>query len=392
VPGETPTPLAGAVVAFDPPGGGERVEKTSGPDGRVVFEADFSSGAATVTAFAADHALLTVVGVTPERVAKNKLKASFGHPDDLVLVMPPLGSWLEKRTVKLSGAITGKTSSRLNVGPIGLGTIFDATTSTYELRVPKGSPFVLLGSDYAFTKPDARSFEGTIAKFFTIDRPATSQDGTFDVDVAGASTVATVTNKIHLVIPGGDAGPLGGGSFGAVNVLDHYRMFFPGVIKRAAPSADKAGFDCEVTVAQIDPKPWTLVTAGSIRTPEGAVSIRGELGVLPDGSTMTDFLLPPKLSFDRAKRSAPIALGETPADVEAVSLTMLDGDRPAWTVVMPRAYGIPTSLTVPAPPTGASVASSLIGQVVYSRDALLLPDDILLEKTTASSASFPVEK
>jgi hypothetical protein len=392
VAGEAPKPLEGAVVAFDPPGGGERVEKTTGPDGHAVFEADVSLEGGAVTVFAADHPLLTLVALKPGNLAKVK-KPLLGHPaEDVVAVMPPSRAWRDKRTVKLTGSITNRTSARASLGVIGVGAPFDGTSSLYEARVPRSMPFTLLGADYAISKPDARSLDAPLAKLFTIDRPALDQDATFDIDVAAATAVSTVTNKLHLAIPGGDSGPLGGTSMGRANVLESNGLFFPGLLRSSKPSADNSGFDCEIVVAQIDPKPYGLITSGAVTLIDGAISIRSELGILPDGSTLSDFLLPPKVSFDKAKRSAPIAIPEAPADVELVQLSLLDGDDLAWVVSMAKATGIPASLSVPAPPTNAKVASSLVGQLSYLAGQVDISDTQGFSKKIASSAPFTVDK
>ena len=106
-PESTDTPLAGAQISFDPPGGGARMLATAAEDGHATFEADFSAGGGTVSVFDRAHVLVSVIDASPSSAAARP--NPLGKPaSDLVLIAPRLDDAIREGSVELSGALSAK--------------------------------------------------------------------------------------------------------------------------------------------------------------------------------------------------------------------------------------------------------------------------------------------
>lgn len=387
-----PAPLAGATVAVDPEGA-DRVEATSGPDGKAVVNADFSKGRATVTIAAPDHAPVTLFAVRPNTPSPLG-QTFFDKPaTDVVVNLFQTTAAVDARTVKLSGSIVNKLAAgdRVNLNPNRVGTLFDDTHGSYTLRAPKGKPFLLLGSEYTFTQT-SRSAQATIGKFFELQHDALAADTTLDIDIAAAPAVQTVTNKIHVALPGGASGPFGAQGFARVNVLDAFGVVFPGVLQKSALSPDGNGFDCEVTVAQVDVGA-PLVTNAVIQNPDGSATVHSELGVVADGSAIDGFLAPTASTIASAKASDTFDVSGAPSDGTVVEVVLRDvSGAPLWAGFVPIGNGAPTSVKMPALPTGATLGTPFDGVFVALGELTKLDDGGPYWKRASYSAPFTVTK
>jgi hypothetical protein len=132
------TPVSGAVVALDTPGGG-LVEEVSGLDGRARFaDVDFTLGTAAVTAHVAGRQLASVLGVAD-------------LSEEVVVLIPP--------SPIADSFVTGVTGEFLNVGgtagaySVRVGALgsagqeyghFAGTAPEYSLAVPANATFTLV--------------------------------------------------------------------------------------------------------------------------------------------------------------------------------------------------------------------------------------------------------
>lgn len=386
-------PLPDATVAFDPAGGGDRIEQQTDAEGRAVFEADVSTATATVTAYAKEHVIVTAYGVSEASVAKLP-RAIDKDAHDLALVLPLSPAGLQARTVRFSGAIANKANAtdRVNLGPVPYGVFFDDVIERFDLRAPKGASFELLGSEYVFDQIDARSASATIAKFFRFHEDARDVDATADLDIASAQEVSISKRNIHLDAPGGAAGPFGSTGAGRVNVGDPQLFVGPGVSTKMAPSPDDAGFDCEVTIAEIDLGATPLVTFGLLSASDRATSLRTEPGILADRSTMTGFLLPPVVTATRVTFAGEIPLASIPEEASVVEVDLASIKGVEWIGLVPHDAAMPDQVALPAMPTGATLPSSLTGTVSALADLTKVADGLLVAKKRSTSRPFAVGK
>ena len=181
------TPLAGAEVAFDPPGGGARVIATTAADGHVTFEGDFTRGGASVTVYEVEHVLVSALQASPES-ARARANTVGKPAADLVLFAPRLDDALRRSTVELRGALLSKrdAASAIDLATSGLPRLGIATVTptTYVLHAPMGRPFFLIGHETKSLVNTAGTVENDHVASFRVDVPASSVDTSLDVDIA----------------------------------------------------------------------------------------------------------------------------------------------------------------------------------------------------------------
>jgi hypothetical protein len=153
-------PAVGAVVSFDMPGG-ERVEQTTGSDGRVSFEnIDWSlEPAGAVTGYLEGHILASALGLTPETVL-SYIDQGGGEMLEL---------WLQEvapEQIDVSGTATNMNDQahRLLVSTTSSGTVHDAPGPDWSVQADPGQPFTVVGVEYAqdtsqVVSPRGRAFE-----------------------------------------------------------------------------------------------------------------------------------------------------------------------------------------------------------------------------------------
>lgn len=324
-------PIANARVAFDPPGGGERVTKTTGADGHVTFDGDFTRGGASVTVFSDDHVYVTMLEASPEtaRARPN----TIGKPAaDLVILPPRLDRVTAGRTVELRGTISGKsdvndvvslaTSSLPRLGA------YQALESTYVLRAPRDRPFFLLGHETkTFIDQDGFVVDSELVKSFRIELTPRADDQLLDLDLPKLASLPTKRIHVRLEPPPSDRSPFGSGTraFAAASSADSQLDL--GLFARAKPSADGHAFDVDVTLVDTDVSPERLVSEAVLTAPDGSQSVRSELGVMADGFVWRDFSLPPSIPDPDAPRSArdPIPLEGFPAGADLLARVYAGG-------------------------------------------------------------------
>lgn len=304
------TPLANVRVAFDPPGGGERVTRTTEADGHVTFEGDFAIGGASVTVLSPDHVYTTMLEASPDtaRARPNTL----GKPDaDLVVFPPRLDGVTERRTVELRGTIAGKRDPNHVVSLATsalprLGT-YQALESTFILRAPRDRPFFVLGHE-ARTLVDRHGVivENEILKAFRIDLPARSDDQLLDLDLPKLPALPTKVIHVRADVPSSFGS--GTQAFAAVQSLDSGLVVGP--FSRARATTDGRSFAIDVTVAETDIAPERLLSRAILTGPDGSQSVRAEQGAMPDGFVWSDFPVAPSVVEPDASRTVrdPIVL------------------------------------------------------------------------------------
>ncbi len=379
--GGVPTPLRDAVVAFDPPGG-PRQEVTTGPDGLASLTGEIPGGMITIAA--PGHATFTALDVSPEALSALPPN-DLGKPStDMVVALTYTGT---ERSVSLSGKLTGKQApdTSVTLATRGLQARAGAAGDTYSLRVPKGLPLFVVGVE---GKPSSSGREVTFAdaRFFKVDGPAPTADTTLDLDLSkGVLPSATSTFKVEL--PGGASGPLGGSSVAFCQTQSVDSGLLLGITAKSAPSADLASFTCELRAASPDIAPEALQTLVAVQTADGAVSVSGVLGVVPDGTVWKDLLPPPALTIATVKRTDPIPTEGLPKEATTCQLTLTYREQLVWAVVGPFGKPCPTAITLPEPPSGTTLPATLRASLLGLADPVVLPGrhgDLFFKRVSVS--------
>jgi hypothetical protein len=364
----TDTPLAGAEVAFDPPGGGPRVIATTAADGHVTFEGDFTRGGASVTVYEVEHVLVSALEASPDsaRARANTL----GKPgSDLVLFAPRLDDALRRGTVELRGALLSKrdAASAVDLATSGIPRLGIAavTPTGYVLRAPSGRPFFLIGHETKSLVNAAGTVENEHIASFRVDVPATSVDTSLDVDIARVTQLPTTTVHLRTELPLAPNSPFGPGSRSSATVVSADSALLVGPIRNVHATADGRAFDLEMTVAQTDIAPERTITRASLLAPDGSQSIRVEQGVVADLTTWKDFPLPPFVAEASRSLADPLPLDDVPAGADLL-VEIYAGDQLAWIISGPpgglreKVVTLPPPLEIRLP---ALVAASLIAQM-----------------------------
>lgn len=348
-------PLAGADIAFDPPGGGARLTLTVAADGHATFEGDFTRGEASVTVFDRQHVLVSAIEVSPDAVRAHP--NTIGKPPgDLVMFAPTLDDVIRASTVELRGALVGKRDATTSIdlsasGVSRLGSL-ETTEAAYSLRVPRGRPFFLLGHETKNLESAPTKLENELVGSFRIDVPALDADTTRDIDVAAAAKLDVRTVHLRADLPLGATSPFGTGTRCSGTVLSADSRLLVAPIASALASADGHAFDLGMFVAATDIAPERPLTRVSLVAADGSRSVRVEPGIVADATTMRDFLLPPLVVAGPAPAglNEPITFDDFPAGAE-LAVEIYAGPQLAWVITGPardasRARG---PLTLPHP-------------------------------------------
>jgi hypothetical protein len=373
-------PLPGVTVALDAPAGGAaaaRVVKTTEADGHVTFDADLSHGGLHVSAFSADHTLVTMLDASPDtaRARPN----TFGKPaEDLAIVLPRLDATIRSSTVELRGAIAGKRdladALSLSAGAVRRIGQDETKAATYAIRAPKNVPFVVLGHE-AGTQSDTN---GTITfehvKSFRLDLPARAADEVLDIDVAASPALAMQPLHLRADIPTGNASPFVPGTRASAIVQSADSSLLVGTFGSITATSDALGFDLVVNVAQTDIAPERVTTQASIVAPDGTTSIRTELGIAADKTVWSDFLFPAPVDSVNQSISDPVPLAGFPAGAD-LRLEVYAADQLVWILRGPPDGPHADSVTMP-PPLGIDfpIAVQLVALLVIAQaDRVPLP-------------------
>lgn len=293
-------PVGSVRVAFDPPGGGDRVTKTTEPDGHVTFEGDFAQGGASVTVFSPDHVFFTMLEASPETAAARP--NTVGKPaQDLVILPPRLDAVTTGLTVGLSGNIFGK---RHPLGIVALSTnglprvgAVSTAEPTYEIRALRGRPFFILGHELdSFVDADGNVVQNDLLQSFRIDLPARGDDERLDIDLQTVKPLPLQPLRLRVQSPDGAASPFIVGTRAYASVQSADSSLTPGVFLSSTANPDGRSFDINMKLAQVDIAPARVVTQAVLVAPDGSRSIRTEQGTAADGAAWTDFPMPPAIA------------------------------------------------------------------------------------------------
>jgi hypothetical protein len=392
-------PLPGVMVALDAPGGGAtaaHVVKATEADGHVTFDADLSHGGVHVSAFSADHTLVTMLDASPDtaRARPN----TFGKPaEDLAIVLPRLDATIRSSTIELRGSVAGKRdlgdSLSLTAGAVRRIGDDETKAGTYALRGPKNVPFIVLGHE-AGTQSDTN---GTITfehvKSFRLDVPARATDDVLDIDVAASAALTMQQLHVRADIPTGDASPFVPGTRASAIVQSADSTLLVGTFGSIAATPDGLGFDLVVNVAHTDIAPERVTTQASIVAPDRSTSVRTELGIAADKTVWSDFLFPPPVDSALRTISDPVPLTGFPVGAD-LRLEVYAGGQLVWTLLGPPGGPRVDSVTMP-PPLGISfpVSVQLVALLVIAQaDRIPLPPHGELYRRVAISRDVTLRR
>ncbi len=359
-------PLASTPVAFDPPGGGPRVTKTTEADGHVTFEGDFTLGGASVTVLSSDHVYVTMLEASPD--AARARPNALGKPDgDLVILPPRLDSVTTSLTVSLSGHVVGKNDANdvVYVAASGMPRLgkYLALQSTYTLRAPKDRPFFLLAAETKELIDDTNQIvTNDLVKAFRIDLAGRGDDELVDLDIAPLPALPSKLLHVHAQAPQSPASPFGAGTTVFATVTSADSDLVTGVFAPVAkPTADGKTFDVDVALVDTDVGGERLVSRAVLTAPDTSQSIRTEPGVMADGTVFSDFPLPPTIPAPDAKRKVtdPIPLDGFPAGADLEANVIANGQL-AWVLYGP-----------PGGPRGKSFSIPYHGEITGTEVDLL---------------------
>ena len=344
------TPLAGAQMSFDPAGGGARLLATAADDGHATFEADFSAGGGTVSVFDRNHVLVSVIGASPDTAAARP--NPLGKPaSDLVVFAPRLDDAVRTASVELHGAFTAKrdAASSIDLSASGISQLgaVETTEARYLLRVPRGRPFFLIGHESRSVASDAQKVENELLGSFRIDMPALDADATRDIEIPKATPLDVRVVHLRAEFPNAPAARFGAGTRGSATVVSADSKVLVAPIKSAAPSADGRALDLAMYVTGADIAPERPLTRASLVATDGSRSIRVEPGILADGTTLNDFLAPPRIteSATPTALTEPITFEDFPEGAE-LGIEVYAGTQLAW-IIESAARGPVTRVVLP---------------------------------------------
>jgi hypothetical protein len=202
----TNVPAAGVLVAFDAPGG-ERAEVTTGADGLASFEGvDWSLGDGAVTAYLADHTMVSVVNMD-----ETLYTDSLDENQDLLIGLPSLIAPPDPTFVTISGTATAMddTAHNLTVNTptiqnlVGDSEWYGTGNQTWSVDVPTGETFVLQAverSDWT-ALPSGQGFTDMLHQWMQIEYgPVTADETNIELDF-DAYNMTTYTADVSVLMP-----------------------------------------------------------------------------------------------------------------------------------------------------------------------------------------------
>lgn len=362
-------PIADATIAWDPPGGGERVEVKSGADGHATLQGDFTKGGGAVTVFAEGRVVVSSLDASPENTKKLPPNPSGKPPDNLVISLIRTGASSDALGVLLTGTITNRKESGTIVRLDASGSRwprFEAPNAGYRMRVPKEKPYFLIGIEAKNVVSDPATIENTLLRAFRIDRPAHAGDAVLDIDLATTTPVTTKTVKARIEMPGGAGGPFGNTGRCLIFAESLGSGLLGAPIIKSVRNADGGSCDGEIAALQTDFGTEVMMSQGALVSPDNAVSIRLEPGIIQDGFVFKDFLDPPAVTIDKQLLTDPLAIEGIPDAAEVVRVDISAGGLIAW-VVFQQAPSVAAkkAVNIPKPPTGMKVPASFEGRILF---------------------------
>jgi len=395
---EAPSPGLGGTRFIFQQGTTER-EREASADGHVLFEdVDWSAGPVTLSAFSEGRVINTVVGITPDNLAKyaaaratQKFFPAAGGELTLLMQKRDAGN-----TVQLTGEVVGKldaanwivwTPSR---GPNGMR----GKTPQFDIAVLKDQPLQLVAWEFAPLPTPAEGGKAQqIFRWSTTDVPALSQNTmqNYDWGTAKPLTATTVHGTVRL--PNG-----GGGAFaGVIPNVAETTLESGGVLigewESVVGGADGTfNFSAQKVTVEIGTD--HVVSATQANMPNGSSSLVTILGELQEGMTFADFLVPATPARASFRVGEEIPLGDL-GPLTAVYVQAFDaqsGDL-VWSVRSPLGFPIPTEAAFPSLP--ADVMAKLpvkLNASILSLANPLRPDFPESPSHAARSAPFALER
>ena len=178
-------PAEGATVALDKPGG-ERVEQTTGADGRTTFDSiDWSLGEASVTAALEGHVVHSRTGVTE---ADGELEIGLGRrgpsPDLVELSGSALNMALDTHSLIVGATVEG--DGYWSDGP------------DWTMLVEPGTPFAIVATERHSGASMAQHMEAPIDGWLLQDHAGLTAAGTVDIDFATAAPPTVVDGSFPM--------------------------------------------------------------------------------------------------------------------------------------------------------------------------------------------------
>jgi hypothetical protein len=352
--GQTVAPVAGAKVFVETPDG--PIVATSEADGRAVLEGiTFGEHGVTVTAYAAGHALQSLVEVTPESAGKI---AQVAYPTaGKELVIPLEKPRALEALVPLTGALTSKLAAdnfvTLTSSPGGEG--YEGITSEYFVGVPKGKPLTLIALEWSIDSViPTNGYAETKHRWVLWNEAPQPGPGTVPLDFSTGTRLTPTKVNVTLVAPAGyEPGKPEPPAWQVFEIKSGGPFPLMGSRSRAE-SADGKVWTCpgeHVVVPGVLP-----VTIAIFPGFEGSVSIRQNEGAISDGTKVDDFMpfapTPPDTPINGS-----IDLGAVDPGAGVVALQILDGVGPrstlAWNIASVRGQSLPKSFKLPVLPADA---------------------------------------
>jgi len=347
----SPTPMEGATVAADLPGG-ERVEATTGADGQATFEGvDWSLGTATVTAFSPGYRPITWMGLTEEDQRQTYYMFNVDAPP-----------W-----APVSGTASNPDpqSTTLTLSPTVPGTGHQSSSFDFTIGVAPDTPFSLVALQWAFgpTPSSNREVSQDFFGWTHVEHAAITGPTTVDVDLADQLTPVAVAGT--MVLPTDPASALRTDGWAYYQVQTWDTGAYLGFVTRThlAASEDEFTYVGEHVVV---PDAGDVVTVYYVGFGDGGITVIREAGYPEDGATIQGFLEPPNITRPAnpgvgVPLTDPIELATPDSDVEVVTLGILKQGAPRWIL---SAKAGATTFEVPALPSTANPAEVLGGGVL----------------------------
>ena len=346
-----PDPLPNALVALDAPDG-RRIERSTGPDGRVTFtDLDWTMGPAAVTAWSDGFAMASRLGII---AADGEIHLDVSKPYEFRPRFAVLHGW---------AANMADDGHLLAVSATLPNTVFMYGGPEWWIELVPLVPFTLVGAELSFASlpgPRSRGWE----VFGWVVRERSGAVGWTEVDLDFATTTAASTAHGSFALPPDRDGALYSEGEGElyVTTISSAQTAILGFETRAELLPDESGFDYDVEwVAPAEvTDPLTLCWLGlswPVGDPQRETATVRVDGYPTDGPFPVPFLDAPRV----LRPADPVAghplaepivweLHDEDADV-AIVLHRLDPDgiedELLWTVVVPRGT---TSAVVPELP------------------------------------------
>lgn len=363
---EETTPLAGATVAFDAPGG-ERTEEVTAADGTVTFDSvDWSEGTATVTAHLDGYDMVSMIGMDPDAIADMEL-VDDAMPLYLVDLDPEV---TEPDMVHVTGTFSGLTdpANGVLVRALGAGateTWAGTGTDTYEMDVPQGTAFSLFANEWKEgILPTSDGYYVDLYRAMVQDFPAIDEaTATLDLDLE-AHEITSMTAEGAIVLPSRADSPLRGDSTWSnlwVLAPGNQVIGFASLMQR---SEDFNQWNVSLEWCEVIPADDAISYYRVYNTGTGEISF-----ALEDGYPVAGELEPPILDVPRWTSPSAFVFAHPigdPLEWEVfddlsedgmVGLNLAVEDQVVWRVGVPTDV---TRVTLPEVPSSA-VASNLLG-------------------------------